>query len=69
MNTQIKLRHSVVLPTPLKVGDRVEIAGPSRHVGIITEIKDSPYSGLSYSVKFGSNIRLDRIAPEALTKL
>lgn len=52
-----------------EIGDRVEIAGLSRHIGVITGVKDSPYSGLSYSVKVGGNIRLDRIIPEALTKI
>jgi len=52
-----------------EIGDRVEMAGLSRHVGVITAIKDSPYSGLTYSVKVGDNKRLDGINPMALTKL
>lgn len=53
----------------LEVGDRVEIAGLSHHIGVITAVKNSPYSGLTYSVKVGDNKRLDGVNPMALTKL
>jgi hypothetical protein len=52
-------------PIRLQIGDRVEIAGISHHQGVIVDFKDSPYSGLTYSVKVGGK-RLDGVNPLAL---
>ena len=48
-----------------KIGDRVEIAGPSKHKGEIVAIKKNCYSGLTYSVKIGRD-RLDGVNPLAI---
>lgn len=56
----------------LKVGDHVEIAGMSHHQGHIVGIKDSKYSGLTYSVRVYGEIHnklLEGVNPLALTKL
>jgi len=62
--------HLVEQPKPirLQIDDLVEVAGISHHHGVITDFKNSPYSGLTYSVKVGCK-RLDGVNPLALTKL
>jgi hypothetical protein len=52
----------------LQIGDRVEIAGISHHQGEIVGIKNSSYSGLTYSVRVGRDW-LEGVNPLALTKL
>ena len=72
METQLKPRPTRVVDKPkstiLYLGDRVEVAGPSKHQGVIIDIKISAYSGFTCSVRVGSK-RLDRIDPSALRKL
>ena len=73
MNSQLKLN-----PPPtriveqrtigLQIGDRVEIAGMSHHQGEIVGIKNSSYSGLTYSVRVGRDW-LEGVNPLALTKV
>ena len=71
MNTQPKLNPppSRIIEQPrtigLQIGDRVEIAGMSHHQGVIIDLKNSPYSGLTYSVRTGK-VRLDGVNPLAL---
>ena len=48
------------------IGDRVEIAGLSKHEGEVVAVRNSRYSGLTYSVKVGGK-RLDGVNPLALT--
>jgi hypothetical protein len=52
----------------LQIGDRVEVAGLSKHQGEIVAIKNNAYSGLTYSVRVG-DLRLDGINPLALKAL
>ena len=72
MNSQLKLN-----PPPtriveqrtigLQIGDRVEIAGMSHHQGEIVDIKNSSYSGLTYSVRVGKQW-LDGVNPLAIRR-
>ena len=60
------------VPYLLQKGDRVEIAGMSHHQGEIVGIKNSSYSGLTYSVRVYGEIYnkiLEGVNPLALTKL
>ena len=74
MNTQPKLNPppSRIIEQPrtigLQIGDRVEIAGMSHHQGEIVDIKNSSYSGLTYSVRVGKQW-LDGVNPLALIKV
>lgn len=51
-----------------KIGDRVQISGPSKHQGEVVAVKGNNYSGLTYSVKVGEK-RIEGLSPQALKSL